>query len=57
MPSWTSTICSQVVELCDDDRPPWAVKAYENCKPYTCIGHTRPQVAKELIMDGAVSRP
>jgi hypothetical protein len=66
MPSWTCTICSQVVELCDDDRPPWAAKAYENCKPQhhyvdnACIGHTHPQVAMELIMmavSGVGDRP
>jgi hypothetical protein len=66
MPYWTCTICGQVVELRDDDRPRWPVKAYENCKlqhhyvDNACIAYAYPQVAKELIMialSGVRERP
>jgi hypothetical protein len=56
MPSWTCTVCGQVVELRDDDRPRWPVKAYENCElqhhyvDHACIAYAHPQVAKELSM-------
>jgi hypothetical protein len=56
MRSWTCDICHQVVELCNDGRPRWPVKAYENCKlrhhyvGNACIAYAHPQVAKELIM-------
>jgi hypothetical protein len=56
MRSWTCDICHQVVELRDDNRPRWPVKAYENCKlqhhyvDNACIAYAHPQVAEELIM-------
>lgn len=52
---WNCQICHQVVELRDDDRPRWSVKAYENCKLQyhymnnSCIAYRDPKVAKELI--------
>lgn len=55
MRSWTCKICDQVVELRDDDRPRWPVKAYERCPlqhhyvDNACIAYTHPEVAKELI--------
>lgn len=55
MPSWTCTICRQVVELRDDGRPRWPVKTYETCKLKhhyagdACIAYGQPDVAKELI--------
>jgi hypothetical protein len=67
MPSWTCTICGQVVELRDDDRPRRPVKAYENCKLQhhymddACIACAHPQLAKELLimmaLSGARDRP
>jgi hypothetical protein len=66
MPSWTCTICGQVVELRDDGRPRWPVKAYENCKLQhhyvgnVCIAYAHPELAKELIMmalSGVRDRP
>lgn len=55
MRSWTCEICDQVVELRDDNRPRWPVKAYERCSlqhhyvDNACIAYTHPEVAKELI--------
>jgi hypothetical protein len=55
MRSWTCEICHQAVELRDNDRPRWPVKAYEKCKLQhhyvddTCIAYRHPEVAKELI--------
>lgn len=66
MPSWTCTICGQVVELRDDDRPQWPVKAYENCKLQhhyiddACIAYAHLELARELIMmalSGVRDRP
>jgi hypothetical protein len=55
MPSWTCTICQQVLELRNDGRPRWPVKAYEACKlkhhyvSNACIAYWQPDVASELI--------
>jgi len=63
MPSWTCTICRQVVEMHDDGRPRWPVKTYDACKLQrhyvgnTCIAYGQPDVARELIRmaDGAAN--
>jgi hypothetical protein len=55
MPSWTCTICRQVVELRDDGRPQRPVKTYETCKLKhhyvgdACIAYGQPDVASELM--------
>jgi len=63
MPSWTCTICLQVVELHDDGRPRSPVKAYDTCKLQrhyvgsACIAFGQPDVAKELAkMANAVAK-
>jgi hypothetical protein len=54
MRSWTCKICRQVVELTDDGRPRWPIKAYEKCKLQhhyvsdACIAYEQPDVAWEL---------
>jgi hypothetical protein len=54
MPSWTCTICRQIVELHDDGKPRWPIKAYDTCKlqrhyvDRTCIAYGQPDVAREL---------
>ena len=55
MPSWTCTICRQIVELYDDGRPRWPAKTYDTCKlkhhyiGNVCIAYAQPDVARELI--------
>lgn len=55
MPSWTCTICRQVVEFQDEGRPRWPAKAYETCKlqhhyvDSVCIAYGQPDVARELL--------